>query len=125
MVAVLQCLAACSRDTRTDVASNLVFVGDALVLVPDVARQLRERLIALLNKSATEFDEESTSELTVVPIQWIPLSPLASHVAVTSTTPLRPDLVSWVGASVWATVWHRHDDKENAHIKWTLAPTAT
>jgi actin-related protein len=122
MMALMKCLDACPRDVRKDVVSNLVFCGETLVLVPDLGRRLSQRLIALLNKSATSFDEEPVSELTVVPTEWSHLSPLSSCVAVTSTAPLRPDLVSWVGASLWATVWHRHDDESDAHAKWTLAP---
>jgi hypothetical protein len=124
MMALLKCLNTCPRDVRKDAVSNLVFCGDTLVLVPDLGRRISQRLIALLNKSATSFDEEPVSELTVIPNEFNTLSPLSSCVAVTSTAPLRPDLVSWVGASLWATVWHRHDDEHDAHIKWTFAPNS-
>ena len=122
MMALLKCLSVCPTDLKRDVVSNLVFAGDTLVLVPDLARQIRNRLIAVLNNSAVSFDEEPVSDLTVVPTECSALSPLASSVAVTTTTPLRPDLVSWVGASLWATVWHRQHDKDDADVKWEFAP---
>lgn len=121
MMALLKCLTACPTDLKRDVVSNLVFVGDTMVLVPDLARRVRDRLIAVLNKSAVSFEEEPVSELTVVPPECSALAPLASYVAVTSTAPLRPDLVSWVGGSVWATVWHRHGD-DDANANWSFAP---
>lgn len=120
VMALLKCLSACPTDLKRDVISNLVLVGDALVLVPDLARQVRNRLIAILDKTAVSFDEEPVSELTVVPTDCNALAPLKSSVAVTSTAPLRPDLVSWVGASLWASVWHRHDTAVNAN--WIFAP---
>jgi len=122
MMALLKCLSTCPTDLKRDVISNIVFAGDALVLVPDLARQVRDRLIAVLNKSAVAFEEEPVSELTVIPMTCSTLAPLVSNVAVTPTAPLRPDLVSWVGASLWATVWHRHDDDDDANVKWTFAP---
>lgn len=122
MMALLKGLTACPRDARKDICSNLVFCGETCVLVPDLARRVRDRLIAILHKAAPLFEDEPTNDLVAVPIDYKILAPLASCVAVTSTAPLRPDLVSWVGASVLATVWHRHDDETNPRIPWKLNP---
>lgn len=118
--ALLKCLSACPRDLKRDVISNIVFAGDAIVIVPDLQRQIRNRLVAILNKTAEPFEEEPISDLTIVPTECKTLAPLVSNVSVTSTAPLRPDVVAWVGASLWTTVWHRHEDKVN--IKWEFAP---
>ena len=125
IMTLLKCLSTCPTDLRKDVISNLVFAGDAMVLVPDLARQVRNRLIAILNRTAVSFDKESTSDMTVVPIDCKPLEPLVLSVAVTTTAPVRPDLVSWVGASVWATVWHRRHDDDDGGVRWTFAPEGT
>jgi actin-related protein len=127
ILALLKCLEACPRETRRDVISNLVFVGETPVYVPDLSRRVGRRLMDVLNQTAepilpmNENEEEETPEtassLVVVPTSYKTLAPLASHVGVTSTAPFRPDLVSWIGASMWAAAWHRHDDM-NEHVEW-------
>lgn len=123
MMALLKCLETCPTDLKREVVSNLVFCGDGMVLVPDLARRVRNRLVGILNKTAESFSQEPVSDFTVVPPECSHLEPLSSSVAVTSTAPLRPDLVSWMGASVWATLWLRHHDSENdLNVQWTYNP---
>lgn len=128
MTALLKCLSSCPRDLKRDVISNIVFIGDAIVFVPDLPRQVRNRLVGILQNTAESFDNDeeepvatSDSSLTMVPTDCASLVPLASSVAATSTAPLRPDLVSWVGASLWATVWHRHEEQVQAD--WQFPPS--
>ena len=136
---ILQCLRQCPLEVRKDVVSNLVFCGDALLLVPGLPYRTSQRLQKLLssqeeeeqqqqqqqadppNDPATDGDEEeenNAGQLTRVAMDWKQLQPLASHVQATSTYPQPPELVAWVGASLWATVWHRHDD-DDSFVQWT------
>jgi actin-related protein len=119
IIAVVKCLEASSMEVRRDVISNLVFCGDAMVLVPDLSRRVVERLRNILDQKAEPL-EGPTSDLTLVQPSFKNLAPLASAIRTVSTSPHRPDTVSWIGASLWSTTRHRHDD-EDAHVDWTFA----
>jgi hypothetical protein len=139
VVALIKCLEACPRDSRMYAVSNLVFSGEALMLVPDLPRRVAKRLKflleggteALLSDPTTTSDEASEEkeqkedderQLTSLPIQTASLKSLADRLAVTSCSPYRPDLISWVGTSLWAAVWYKYDDDET-RINWTFAPS--
>jgi hypothetical protein len=143
VVALLKCLETCPRDIRYSVISNLVFCGDGLVVVPDLGRCVAKRLHQLLEGTAaplelksevpeteqeTEQDQDkskstprTTDGLTMVPIDMAALKPLADRLTVTSCAPYRPDLLSWVGSSLWAATWIKYDDEETK-IQWKFAP---
>jgi len=117
---IAKCLQTCPTDIRKDIASNLVFCGETTMIVPMLPNKIVDRLRALLQFDAPEM-ENITSELTAFPTHWEKLAPLHGSIKARSTGPYRPDMVSWIGASLWATVWHRHDE-DNEHIPWIHAP---
>lgn len=122
VLAVAKCLQSCPIDVRKHVASNLVFCGPTTIVVPDLSNKVVDRLRKLLKGDAPEL-EELTSDLTAFPTKWNMLAPVHDVLTPQSTGPFRPDMVSWIGASLWATVWHRHDE-DDANIKWIYAPQA-
>ena len=133
---VLKCLEASPRDTLVYVVSNIVFCGEAILLFPDLPRRVGKKIRALLEgtteqleatadrSEASEQKEEKVDEtqLTSVPIRIDTLRPLADRLAVTSSAPYRPDLISWTGTSLWAAVWYKYDGEET-RFSWTFAPT--
>jgi len=123
LMAVVKCLEASSIEVRRDLISNIVFCGDAIVLVPDIGRRVIERLRSILQHQTEILEEEPTSDLTIVPGSFTSLAPLAIAAQAISTFPHQPDTISWIGASLWATIRHHHDD-EDAHVSWTFAPTS-
>ncbi|KAL3902507.1 MAG: hypothetical protein SGARI_005803, partial [Bacillariaceae sp.] len=48
VVAILMCLQACPVDLAAEVASNMVFCGDAVALLPDLPRQVTKKVEELL-----------------------------------------------------------------------------
>jgi hypothetical protein len=119
LIAVAKCLEACPTQVRKDVADNIVFCGETVMIVPELPFKLCNRLTEVFQGSAPELPEH-TSVLTLVPLKWRKLSPL--QVTPRSTGPYRVDMVSWIGASLWATVWSRHDEEDQL-IEWTYAPS--
>ena len=134
--AMIKCLETCPRDSLTYVVSNIVFCGEALIFFPDLARRVGKKLKTLLEGTAESLVEASIAEemkeekeqkedetrLTSVPVHVDTLRPLADHLAVTSSAPYGPDLVSWTGSSLWAAVWYKFDGDES-RVTWTFAPT--
>jgi actin-related protein len=122
ILAVVKCLELSSMEVRKDVISNLVFCGDGMVLVPDLARRVVERLRNILDQTAEPLEgpTTTTSDLTLVQPSIHTLTPLFSAIRAVSTLPHRPDMVSWIGASLWSTVRHRYDD-EDVYVDWTFA----
>ena len=131
VAALLKCLEACPRDTRKYVISNVIFCGDAVVLLPDLGRRVAKRLKDLLEGSAKPYqtiprpkDPVSPEILSVVPVDIESLKPLAFRLAVASCAPYRADFIFWVGASLWVATWHKYDD-EMTPVHWTFAPSET
>lgn len=133
VVALLKCLEACPRDIRLHVISNIVFTGDAIVLLPDLGRRVAKRFQMVLDGTSTPLgqeegegkegeEKEDATKLTVVPINTASLKPLVSRLAVASCAPHRADFISWVGASLWAATWHKYENDET-RIHWTFAST--
>lgn len=93
-----------------------------MVLVPDLARRVVERLRNILDQTAEPLEgpTTTTSDLTLVQPSIHTLTPLFSAIRDVSTLPHRPDMVSWIGASLWSTVRHRYDD-EDVYVDWTFA----
>mmetsp|Transcript_28099 Transcript_28099/g.39509 ORF Transcript_28099/g.39509 Transcript_28099/m.39509 type:complete len:337 (-) Transcript_28099:108-1118(-) len=124
--AVLKSLELCPRDVRNDVASNICIVGDDVP--PNFGRKLGKRLTTLLKEesSTPATSPESTPEeqleepalapeLTAVLPTFKALKGL--EVSIMTTTPHRPDVVCWVGSSIWASALnlkHTHSSR----IKW-------
>jgi hypothetical protein len=127
LLAVAKCLEACPSDVRKQVAENIVFVGETVLIVPQLPLKLCKRLQVLLQEEgqAPELEQPETSpsalgdDLTLFPMDWSKLKALVPQAM--STGPYRSDQVAWIGASLWATVWNRHDD-DNVHIQWMHAP---
>jgi actin-related protein len=124
--ALLQCIKACPRETRRAVVHNVVFVG----VVADnsfgvrVAKDLRSFLQQQQesstignNDNATQHppqDHDSTpvegwESTTCTPVNIRDMKDLGDHISVLQLGSLRPDLVAWLGASVWAMHWHGID----------------
>lgn len=119
ILAIAKCLITCPTQVRRDVADNIVFCGETVMLVPDIPSRVCDRLMGILKGSASDLPEHP-SELTPLPLLWEALTPL--KVSPRSTGPYRADMVSWVGACLWVTVWNRHDE-DDENIKWTYART--
>jgi len=128
LLAVAKCLEACPSDVRKHVAENIVFVGETVLIVPQLPVKLCKRLQTIfqegvqtpeLEQPDTLPSSSSDADLTLFPMEWSKLKALVPNVV--STGPYRADQVAWIGASLWATVWNRHDDA-NEHIHWTYEP---
>ena len=144
--ALLQCIDACPREMRRAVVHNMVFVGTIAdpQFGVKAAKQLRTVLLkhqlssspskahhskAVSDDSGEKADVEhqaaaAAAAATTLGVQWIStpvniqsLKPLAEHVSVIQLGSLRPDLVAWLGASVWASHWHGIDP-ESANFQW-------
>ena len=125
--ALLKCLEEVPMDARKDVIGNLLVCGDTASLVPDLPRRLALKVKAVMGAD-TSSDESTTpveeaTDLTIVPISQKSLKPLAEHVGLLSCAPHRPDLISWVGGSIYSTIWHRHDDQDS-HVQWDFSPAS-
>jgi hypothetical protein len=128
VLALLKCLEGCPLDAHKDVIGNILVCGDTSVIVPDLARRLALKLkevLSAVDDSARDSQPFSVAEddlhLTMVPPPMKQLKPLAQYVGLISAAPHRADLISWVGASIHAALWHRHDDQ--SPVQWVLPPT--
>ena len=124
--ALLKCLEECPTDARKDVIGNLLVCGDTALLVPDLARRLALKVKSVLSADNPTEDSSPIAEstdLTIVPVTRKTLMPLAEHVGLLSCAPHRPDLISWVGGSIYSTIWHRHDDQDS-HVQWAFSPAS-
>lgn len=127
LLAVAKCLEACPSDVRKQVAENIVFVGETVLIVPQLPVKLCRRLQVLLQDGGQvpELEQPETpttsldGDFTLFPMDWSKLKALVPQAM--STGPYRSDQVTWIGASLWATVWNRHDD-DSKHMQWTHAP---
>lgn len=117
VLALAKSLEACPTQLRNDIADNLVFCGETVMIVPELPSKVCARLKSVLQGNAPEL--EHGSELTLLPLDWKKLQPLQPTPR--TTGPYRGDMVSWIGASLWATVWNRHDE-DDQHIQWIYAP---
>eukprot|EP00934_Nitzschia_sp_Nitz4_P004188 Nitzschia sp. Nitz4//scaffold328_size19456//5090//6226//NITZ4_008718-RA/size19456-processed-gene-0.9-mRNA-1//1//CDS//3329547965//4178//frame0 len=131
LVALLKCLDACPRDIRYDVINNIMFCGDGVMIVPDLARRVGQRLEQLLEGQAdpepvaSEEKESTPSDsmsMTAVPVSVQSLLPLGSRLRLLSTAPYRPDMLSWVACSLWASTWTGYDEEES-RILWKVPPS--
>jgi hypothetical protein len=126
----MKCLEACPRDALKDVASNLVFYGEDLVVLPDLGRRvvvaLKEALLGGNSLEQTEPEANGLGLLTLTPSDTNSIRPIADQLALTSIAPYRPDLISWIGTSVWSTMQYRHgfDSNHPVQNKWILKPNA-
>jgi hypothetical protein len=115
-VAVLKCLEACPRELRKEAIHNIVFSGRVYGhTVPiAVARCVRDILRGNVSENQTTqpiVGNYSAMELGGrVPVQVSTLKSLSESVSVVQLADfLRPDLLAWLGASLWATYWHEND----------------
>ncbi|KAL3916578.1 MAG: hypothetical protein SGARI_007930, partial [Bacillariaceae sp.] len=129
VVAVLMCLQACPRDLAAEVASNMVFCGDAVALLPDLPRQVTKKVEELLKggsddsaATADSIDATTGPVFGMVPIDMKRLRPLALQLTLRSCAPFRADLVSWIGASLFAASWNTYDEDETP-IPWLFPPS--
>lgn len=128
-LALLKCLEACPRDALRDAASNLVVYGEDLVVIPDLGRRLALAVKEAIVNDANQLElgdpqSDDLEPLTLTPVCNGMLRPIADHLGVTSIAPYRPDLISWIGTSVWATMHYRHgfDTSNEVQNKWILKP---
>jgi hypothetical protein len=119
ILAIAKCIEATPMVLRKDVAENIVFCGETILIVPALPTKVCDRLHDILHQNSQSLDCYP-SELTLLPVNWSILRPLTFTPQ--STGPYRADMVSWVGAALWASIWHRHGDEDNSPIPWTYAP---
>jgi hypothetical protein len=125
--ALLQCLEATPRDLRKGAAANLTFTGEVCTEQPDLGRQMAVHLKKVLSRSQPQQQQQSEAsdqependpaetttttltrtnfENTAIPVATSQLRCLADLIAVVKL-PIRPDLCTWVGVSLWAACWH-------------------
>jgi hypothetical protein len=123
--ALLQCLEATPRDLRKGAAANLTFAGEVCTEQPDLERQMAVHLKRVLSRSQPQPQQQSEAsdqependpaettaftkinfEYTAVPVATSQLRCLADLIAVVQL-PIRPDLCTWIGVSLWAACWH-------------------
>jgi hypothetical protein len=120
ILAIVKCIEATPMVLRKDVADNIVFCGETILIVPALPTKVCQRLYDILDPNSNTMMEDHASELTLHPVNWNTLRSLTFTPQ--STGPYRADMVSWIGAALWATVWHRHGDEDNSPIPWTYAP---
>mmetsp|Transcript_21771 Transcript_21771/g.51386 ORF Transcript_21771/g.51386 Transcript_21771/m.51386 type:complete len:253 (+) Transcript_21771:638-1396(+) len=136
LTAMLLCLQECPLDARSYAVSNIMFSGEGVTLLPDIPRRVTKYLQQLLlqqGSSTTTDKAETTSStpssedpqqqlLSMVPIDYKSLQPLGERVGLVSCAPYRPDVVCWVGASLYATTWMKYDDHDESPIPWIYHP---
>lgn len=144
-VAVLKCLEACPRAARKEIVGNMLVAGD-VAFMPNlgvrIARQVRaclrgggggetpeeESLPAKEGEGGSTpgesqqpaFRDRVVAETTTtrVPVRTSELRSLAEFVGLVEPAQIRPDLLAWVGASVWSSYWHGIDP-ESSCFQWT------
>ena len=136
--ALLQCLQACPLQVRKQAVSNLFFSGQVCNQQPTIGRRVARRLrdVLLRQESATSNEQLNPASavstthgavLTSTPVALKNLQCLAGSVGVIQT-PCCPDLITWVGTSLWAAHWHGQASLEdnkggyNAVLEWTRRP---
>jgi Actin len=133
IMAILLSLQECPRDVRSHVVSNIIFSGEGVTLLPDVPRRVTKQLQHVLESGGDQPQQPTATTTTtstisslpllgIIPVDFKSLRPLASRVALLSCAPYRPDIVAWVGASLYATTWMKYDDDESP-IPWVYPPT--
>uniref|UniRef100_A0A7S1UYL5 Uncharacterized protein n=1 Tax=Grammatophora oceanica TaxID=210454 RepID=A0A7S1UYL5_9STRA len=139
VAAILKCVEKCPLLGREDAVNNLVFIGD--VWRPDLPYRTVSSLRTLL-KDGIPAEEggdslgeeegmeeggdpaEPLAETIMLPARFDELKSLAASIAAKSVEPFGPMHVSWTGASLWATVWHRTDDEDGlSRMKWIFPPS--
>jgi hypothetical protein len=135
VVAILMCLQACPRDLAAQVASHIVFCGDAIALLPDLPRRVTKKVEDMLEGENGSSDDDKAVDspgafsssngpvFGMVPIDMKRLQPLAARLTLRSCTPYRADFVSWIGASLFAATWNKYDDDETP-IPWIFPPSS-
>jgi len=128
--AILACLLSCPRDLRLHVASNVVFCGDGVFLLPGLPRRIMKRVRDILQSNDVVDDDTRNDEgnatninFSSVPIDVTSLRPLASSISLISCAPYRPDFICFVGASLWAAIWNKYSDEETP-IPWNYYNTS-
>lgn len=145
IIAILKTLEACPRQLRLAAIHNLVFAGSIIdsSFGLQVAKRLEEMLKLYPENNVEKTKQESTpptrekgdgdaiapdsassdtsknNTWTYRPFNFKALSPLVDHIAVVQffQHQIRPDLLSWLGASVWAKHWHEQDP-DSTQLKW-------
>ena len=137
LTGMLSALEACPMAVRKSVIANIVFCGTGLFQKPQlplvIVKQLKYALQqgtlpvekAELNPRQLFPESEPVSVAArngSVPLKLKSLAGLEPHVGLVKT-PMRPDLLAWVGASQWAAHWHGRDpllQKWSWHTKTNL-----
>lgn len=112
LFAILKTLETCPLSIRREAIQNLIFSGEVVVYRPDLPLRAAKKLKQLLEqgKLPEEEPEQETGPyptvMEMVPIDLVALKPLASSVGLIDTRgtvgPFRADLLSWIGASLFA-----------------------
>jgi hypothetical protein len=133
LTALLKTLETTPLDVRRAAAHNLVFTGEALLSRPDgplcVAQALQKALQQgqMPENGASPEAWPYPQVLGRVPVSLPALQPLASAVGLIDTTrstsmgSYRADLLSWLGATLWASHCHQHDPDS---LRWISQPAA-
>jgi hypothetical protein len=132
LTALLKTLEATPLDVRRAAVHNLVFTGEATLKRPDGPLRVAQALQKTLQQGQLPEHEGSPAAgpypqvLGRVPVSLPALQPLASAVGLIDTTRSSPsmgsyraDLLSWLGATLWASHCHQHDPDS---FRWISLP---
>ena len=125
---LLNCLKQCPTDTRKELIANILVCGDIAEIFPNLGHCLALKLKdALSDTSATleifahREEEMPTQGVTFFPLAAQDLNSLEEHVGFLSYAPHRADLISWVGGSVYSSLWLGRD-KQDVFVPWIFSP---
>lgn len=144
--AILHSLEQCPVQIRKPAIHNLLFAGTVLVdgFGARVAQKLHSFLtreeedtqsVAVVAPSSREESDEAEETaaqasssgvapvvvFTEVPLHRKLLRPLADHIAVVDFGARHYELMPWLGASIWANYWHKHEQENGAtaaQLQW-------
>jgi len=133
LVALLKTVEDCPLPVRGDAIRNVVFAGEGVLYRPDLPIRITRRLKRILQhggervvddddddddddegqNETLEHETTTTTTSSMVPIALSNLKPLASMVGLIDTGatigPYRPDLLVWIGATLWTSHNHQHN----------------
>lgn len=117
VMCILKCLEACPRSVRKAIIANIVVAGDVFDTRTSVLIARQVRAVLRGDELQSQPQEGPYEEfLTSTPVNLNELSQLSENVGLVKTV-LRPDLLAWIGANVWAAYWHSVDS-EAACFQW-------
>lgn len=125
VTAILKCVEACPLLLRKDVVGNILMSGELVAMKPNIPIQIVQKIQDLLEQTTDGSTSTKTLRgdinLSQVPVSTTHLQCLSNSLGLLKTSPYRADLLSWAGASIWASYWHLRD-ADSASFEWQIRP---